>query len=260
MSIHAISGNQICGRTAFKGDASNEDAKQAKVSGGSDRNKNNKKKLAITLGILAGAGIAAIAIAKKRKFPSEIDIEKFKKAGGFEKVENDGVTRTLAMYKKKPYTGTINVTNKAGDYHLEYKDGVLDNSLCVQTFTEGDEILASASRKVYSYGENGKLSGVETFRYYDTEKFTDKFSSAEIISSGKLGENIKSIGSDSLYIKDGEVTVKHVSPELDSITTKKTLFGEDGSLKSRIATEKKLDKKRVAQVIKNAGEKQAGLS
>lgn len=228
------------------------------VKGGKEI-KDRKKKLVITLGVLAGAGIAAIAIAKSRKIPSEMSIEKFKKAGGFEKVDNNGITQTLAMYKKKPYTGTLLAANKNGDYQLIYKDGVLDSSLCIKTVKEGGKAFASASEKVYSYAENGKLTDVSVYRYYNNENCADKFSADELINGNVAGRNLVKVENGSVHIEDGAVAVEHLGSDFDTVTTKRTLFNKDGLLKDRVNIVKKCDKEKIMQVIRNASDKQTNL-
>lgn len=254
--ISAVMGNKVY-NTAFRGDTAKNAQTAPKTSG---EVKDGKKKLALALGGLATIGLAALLIAKGRKTPSEMSIGKFKKAGGFEKVNNDGVTHTLALYKKKPYTGTIKVANKNGDYQLKYTDGILNSSLCIKTPGEEKEVLASAFEKVYSYAENGKLTDVSIYSYYNAENCADKFSTTDLMNNRNIGKNLAKVENSSVRIKDEEITVRHLSPKLDSVTTKKTLLNKNGSLKGRIIAEKKLDKEKVADVIKTASEKQVNSS
>lgn len=94
--------------------------------------KDNKGKIALGLSALAAVGVAAVAISRGKKVPSnvglddftkvpsELSIDDFKKIGKFDK--------GTATVKGKPFSGVINVTNKKGKYALEYTDGVLKSS------------------------------------------------------------------------------------------------------------------------------------
>lgn len=117
--------------------------------------KDNKGKIALGLGALAAVGIAAVAISRGKKVPSELSIDDFKKIGKF----NKGV----ATVKGKPFNGMINVVNKekGRKYVLEYTDGVLKSS------TYYDNIYVwpnKLSKKTYSIKDGAHVIEEEVFK------------------------------------------------------------------------------------------------
>ena len=121
--------------------------------------KDNKGKIALALGALAAVGVAAVAISRGKKVPSELSIADFKKIGKFDK--------GVATVKGKPYSGVINVTNKEGKYALEYADGVLKSST---KYVDGGEFngykFGFMPRRKKVYTEKDGVRTVENF-YYD---------------------------------------------------------------------------------------------
>lgn len=104
--------------------------------------KDNKGKIAIGLGALAAIGIATVAIATRKKIPSELSLDEFRKIGKFDK--------GAATVKGKPFSGVINVTNKKGKHVLEYADGTLKSST---KYVDSDAI----SKKVYTEKDGAKI-------------------------------------------------------------------------------------------------------
>ena len=114
--------------------------------------KDNKGKIALGLSALAAVGIAAVAISRGKKAPSELSIDDFKKIGKFDK--------GFATVKGKPYSGVINVTNKEGKYALEYADGALKTST---KYVDGGEFRGHKfGLQPYSKKVNTKKDGVRT--------------------------------------------------------------------------------------------------
>ena len=149
--------------------------------------KDNKGKIALGLSALAAVGIAAVAISRGKKAPSELSIDDFKKIGKFDK--------GFATVKGKPYSGVINATNKEGKYALEYADGALKSS----TKVDGGEFkgykfgLQPFSKKVYT--EKDGVRTVENF-YRD---YSQKAAEVWIPTGRKT------------IISDGKVTKEHMS-------------------------------------------------
>ena len=79
--------------------------------------KDNKDKIALGLGALAAVGIAAVAISRGKKVPSELSIDDFKKIGKFDK--------GVATVKGQPFSGVIDVINEENKYALEYVSSIL---------------------------------------------------------------------------------------------------------------------------------------
>ncbi len=106
----------------------------------------NKKVIAtlVSLGIAAAAGIAIIAKAKSGK-QTDLNLEKFKEIGHFEKGQ--------AFVKNKPYTGIINVVNKNGIFALKYENGKLIEST---NTTSLYGIKQQFNKKVYSTSDKGE--------------------------------------------------------------------------------------------------------
>lgn len=145
MPVQNVSFNSV----AFRGEIPKKEGtpisdNKEKANGGFD----DKKKIALVLGGLAATGIAAVAIAKKgKKIPSELNIDEFKKIGGFDK--------GAAKVKGKPFSGTINIPNKDGSHVLEYEKGVLKQSTQFKKVSFPEHAKAEAqmmpvSKKVYS--------------------------------------------------------------------------------------------------------------
>lgn len=103
--------------------------------------KDNKGKIAIGLGALAAIGIATVAIATRKKIPSELSLDEFRKIGKFDK--------GAATVKGKPFSGVINVANEEGKYALEYADGALKSSTLSKEVDELDLGFAPVLKKVY---------------------------------------------------------------------------------------------------------------
>ncbi len=122
--------------------------------------KDNKGKIALGLGALAAAGVAAVAISRGKKvspelkingfkeIPSELSIDDFKKIGKFDK--------GMATVNGKPFSGVINVTNKKDKYALEYADGTLKSS----THSK----LTDISKKTYSVEDSAHVVEEEVFK------------------------------------------------------------------------------------------------
>ncbi len=146
--------------------------------------KDNKGKIALGLSALAAVGIAAVAISRGKKVPSELSIDDFKKIGKFDK--------GTATVKGKPFSGIINVTNKRGNYALEYTDGALRSS----TFSLDGEV--PKSKKVYSEKDGTKV--VQYFGYiYDLK--ADK-NGQKVVNLGWNPTGKKIITSDSKVVKE----------------------------------------------------------
>ncbi len=245
MSIEKIS--SINNNINFKGVEKKPEETAAKTPA---EIKDGKKKLALALGALGVIALGTAAIVYHKKLSPELNIKKFKKLGGFEKT-SEGTH--LAMYKNKPFTGSI----KSGDYTLQYENGVLKSSAHIISDPSKDsKAITSISEKVYSYNENGKLESVNRYRYYNSANGADKFTIADLHNGGAVGKNITVLEEGSLKIEDGKVTVKNLTKNHDALITKQTFFDKDGTMKEKIISEKKLDKDKVADVIKSAGEKQ----
>lgn len=126
--------------------------------------KDNKGKIALGLGALAAAGVAAVAISRGKKvspelkingfkeIPSELSIDDFKKIGKFDK--------GMATVNGKPFSGVINVTNKKDKYALEYADGTLKSS----THSKLTDIPAVISKKTYSVEDSAHVVEEEVFK------------------------------------------------------------------------------------------------
>ncbi len=101
--------------------------------------------------LLLGAIAGGIALFSKKKMPSELTLDAFKKKGGFNKGE--------AKYKGKKYTGTIkHATENGAEYTLEYKDGRIVKST-ISKVNEHRTALNFAERnvieKTYAYADDG---------------------------------------------------------------------------------------------------------
>ena len=114
--------------------------------------KDNKGKIALGLSALAAAGVAAVAISRGKKVPSELSIDDFKKIGKFDK--------GTATVKGKPFSGVINVTNKYDKYALEYADGTLKSS----THSKLADIPTVISKKTYSVEDGAHVVEEEVFK------------------------------------------------------------------------------------------------
>ena len=115
--------------------------------------KDNKGKIALGLGALAALGIAAVAISRGKKVPSELSIDDFKKIGKFDK--------GVATVKGQPFSGVIDVINEENKYVLEYTDGVLKSS------TYYDNIYVwpnKLSKKTYSIKDGAHVIEEEVFK------------------------------------------------------------------------------------------------
>lgn len=170
--------------------------------------KDNKGKIALGLGALAAVGIAAVAISRGKKVPSELSIDDFKKIGKFDKGS--------ATVNGKPFSGIIGVTNKRGHYALEYADGALKSST---KYVDGGEFngyklgFRPYSKKVYT--EKDGVRTVENFYFDNSQK------AAEIWLPGS-----KTIITDNKIIKEhteytGEILQDIVEKQQDG-TWKKT--------------------------------------
>ncbi len=138
--------------------------------------KDNKGKIAIGLGALAAIGIATVAIATRKKIPSELSLDEFRKIGKFDK--------GAATVKGKPFSGVINVTNKKGKYALEYADGTLKSSTFSKSAGSIDNVEAYSllSKKVYSNED-----GVKTIEKFSKTKTMGK----TIITDNKIVREYK---------------------------------------------------------------------
>ncbi len=141
----------------------------------------NKGKIALGLGALAAVGIAAVAITRGKKVPSELSIDDFKKIGKFDKGS--------ATVNGKPFSGIIGVTNKRGHYALEYADGALKSST---KYVDGGEFngykfgFRPYSKKVYT--EKDGVRTVENFYFDNSQKAAEIWlpGSKTIITDNKI--------------------------------------------------------------------------
>ena len=164
--------------------------------------KDNKGKIALGLSALAAVGIAAVAISRGKKAPSELSIDDFKKIGKFDK--------GVATVKGKPYSGVINVTNKEGKYALEYADGVLKTST---KYVDGGEFkghkfgLQPYSKKVYT-----EKDGVKTIEFFDY---------GNVSRRNENGQNIREIdwlpSRHKTIITDNKIVKEHKSSLGDTL-------------------------------------------
>ena len=178
--------------------------------------KDNKGKIALALGALAAAGVAAVALTRGKKVPSEMSIDDFKKIGKFEK--------GAATVNGKPYTGVINVTNKKGTYALEYADGALKSSTLGKSVegTGSLDIKLPLSKKVYSTND-----GVRTVEEFDYVHGTRRNEKGEPIGGFEWLPTRKTTVSDGKVVKEhkdgyfGETLADTVERQQDG-TWKKT--------------------------------------
>ena len=178
--------------------------------------KDNKGKIALGLSALAAVGIAAVAISRGKKAPSELSVDDFKKIGKFDK--------GVATVKGKPYSGVINVTNKEGKYALEYVDGALKTST---KYVDGGEFrghkfgLQPYSKKVYT--EKDGVRTVENFYRDYSQKAAEAWLPSgrkTIITDNKIVKECKSISGDTLQDvveKQQDVTWKKTFQEMDLV-------------------------------------------
>ena len=110
--------------------------------------KENKKKLILTLAGLAVVSAGAIALLSKNKAPMDLSLDEFKKSGQF----NLG----FANYKNKPFTGKINVIQGKDKFILEYNKGAL-----VESSKYKDQIINK--KKVYK--TNNGIKTIEEYSY-----------------------------------------------------------------------------------------------
>ena len=178
--------------------------------------KDNKDKIAIGLGALAAAGVAAVAISRGKKvspelkingfkeIPSELSIDDFKKIGKFDK--------GMATVNGKPFSGVVCVTNKENKYAIEYIDGVLKTS----TLGAGNKPYI---RKVYEEKDGVKI--IEDFMYVELPKFEEK--------GKKIGFEGWTPGRHKTIITDNKIVNEHksLSETLREITEKQ----QDGTWK-----------------------------
>lgn len=148
MPVQSVSLNNV----AFRGETPKTETAPKTEAKTAEKQNADGKKIAIALGGLAAAGIAAVLIGKGKKVPSELSIEEFKKIGSFDK--------GFAIAKKKPFSGIINVTNANGKYAIEYDKGILKESvqfknLAFPEFGQKEPQLTAVSKKVYSGSEDG---------------------------------------------------------------------------------------------------------
>lgn len=151
--------------------------------------KDNKGKIALALGALAAAGVAAVAISRGKKIPSELSIDDFKKIGRFDK--------GMASVKGKPFSGVINVTNKNGQYALEYADGALKSSTLSESLS-GLPIM----KKVYSSKDGART--IENFNF------------AHVLRLGEDGQKVGNLEwmptGDKTIITSNKIVKEHKSP------------------------------------------------
>lgn len=141
----------------------------------------NKGKIALGLSALAAVGIAAVAISRGKKLPSELSLDDFKKIGKFNK--------GAATVKGKPFNGVINVTNQKGNYALEYADGVLKSSTFsgrVSGILDGE---VPKFKKVYSEKDGTKV--------------IQHFNRGYVLKADKNGQKVPSLG----WVPTGEKTI-----------------------------------------------------
>lgn len=143
--------------------------------------KDNKGKIALGLSALAAVGVAAVAISRGKKLPSELSLDDFKKIGKFNK--------GAATVKGKPFNGVINVTNQKGNYALEYADGVLKSSTFsgrVSGILDGE---VPKFKKVYSEKDGTKV--------------IQHFNRGYVLKADKNGQKVPSLG----WVPTGEKTI-----------------------------------------------------
>ncbi len=181
--------------------------------------KDNKGKIALGLSALAAVGVAAVAISRGKKLPSELSLDDFKKIGKFNK--------GAATVKGKPFNGVINVTNQKGNYALEYADGVLKSS----TFSERVSGILDGEvpkfKKVYS-----EKDGTKVIQHFDrtyvskADKNGQKVASLEWVPTGE-----KTIISDSKVVKERmgitDDILRDVAEKQQDGSWKKTFQGID---------------------------------
>ncbi len=177
--------------------------------------KDNKGKIALGLSALAAVGIAAVAISRGKKAPSELSIDDFRKIGKFDK--------GVATVKGKPYSGVINVTNKKDKYALEYANGVLKSST---KYVDGGEFkgykfgLQPYSKKVYT--EKDGVRTVENFYRDYSQKVAEVWLPSgrkTIITDKKIVNEYKNILGDTLQDvveKQQDGTWKKTFQEVDA--------------------------------------------
>lgn len=216
--------------------------------------KDGKEKLALALGALAAVGIGFMLIKSGKDVPSELSIEKFKKHGKFQTTDNNGVTKIIAMYKKKPYTGTIKTSNKNGDFDIRYTDGVLQSALQITTKGSGDDAVTSAFQKVYSYDDNGKLSMVKRYKLCAADGKTD-FTMADLTNDDNIKNNFVKVEESRLKIGDNKISIRTLSPEYDKILIQDTYFKQDGSVGGVIKGHKEIGKDTFSGAIEEAFKK-----
>ena len=185
--------------------------------------KDNKGKIALGLSALAAVGVAAVAISRGKKLPSELSLDDFKKIGKFNK--------GAATVKGKPFNGVINVTNQKGNYALEYADGVLKSSTFSERVSGILDGEVSKFKKVYS-----EKDGTKVILHFDrtyvskADKNGQKVASLEWVPTGE-----KTIISDSKVVKErmgltGDI-LRDVAEKQQDGSWKKTFqgFGLDGN-------------------------------
>ena len=165
--------------------------------------KDNKGKIALGLSALAAVGVAAVAISRGKKLPSELSLDDFKKIGKFNK--------GAATVKGKPFNGVINVTNQKGNYALEYADGVLKSSTFSKRVSGSLDGEVPKFKKVYSEKDGTKViqhfdrtyvskadkngQKVASLEWVPTEKITISDSKVVKERMGTTGDILRDVGS-----------------------------------------------------------------
>ena len=170
--------------------------------------KDNKGKIALGLSALAAVGIAAVAITRGKKVPSELSIDDFKKIGKFDK--------GVATVKGQPFSGVIDVINEENKYALEYADGVLKSSTSSRV-SDGKLF----TKKVYS--EKDGVKTIENFFYSSAPKYNEK--GLKVGELGWLPDRRKTTITDGRIIneyKRGQATLQNVVERQQDGTWKKT--------------------------------------
>ncbi len=146
------------GAVSMPADTINKEVESKGTVVNSNKGRDRKKLIAAALGGLAVAGVAALAIYKHKKVPSELGIDEFRKIGKFDK--------GFAEVKGKPFSGKITVPNKNGKTVIEYTKGQMTSSTRFKNEDMG-EILgihqAPVFKKVYSQKDGAKI--VEEYGY-----------------------------------------------------------------------------------------------
>lgn len=178
----------------------------------------NKGKIALGLSALAAVGVAAVAISRGKKLPSELSLDDFKKIGKFNK--------GAATVKGKPFNGVINVTNQKGNYALEYADGVLKSSTFSKRVSGSLDGEVPKFKKVYS-----EKDGTKVIQHFDRTYVSKADKNGQKVASLEWVPTEKITISDSKVVKErmgitGDI-LRDVAEKQQDGSWKKTFQGID---------------------------------